>query len=192
MGVREDRLSAEYTSMKKWRSEVVTWKVIGNSSPPDEYELTYNITSIIGFESNNTPKFHKGFKVVIKFPPTYPRTKPKVFLANDIKFWPFHPNIWQDGRFCLEGTQNWIPGIGVSLDSMCQMIGEIIAFQEVNPSNPANNDPILHEWIRKSIKFKKDTTNRSENPIDKSIIRLPDIEDAIIWGKDDKKIVFGE
>lgn len=198
MGVREDRLSAEYASMKKWRSDVVTWKVIGNSTPPDKYELTYNLNSIVGFKENKIPIFHKGFKVIIEFPSTYPRTKPEVFLAENSKPWPFHPNIWKDGRFCLEGTQNWIPGIGAPIDSICQMIGEIIAFQEVYTKSPANADSMLINWVEQNIKLEEGTVNKAKNPIDKSTIRLPDIEDTLVWGKDDNKssssgkIVFGE
>ncbi|MBK9781257.1 MAG: hypothetical protein IPP55_14580 [Anaerolineales bacterium] len=201
MGVREQRLSAEYSSIKKWRSEVVTWKVIGNSNPPDKYEFTYNLKSIIGFDPNKNPMFHQGFKVIIEFPSTYPRTKPEVFMATERKPWPFHPNIWKDGRICLEGDDEtrWIPGIGRSLDSICQMVGEIIAFQEVNTDSPANNDPTLEEWIKKNIKFEEGAANRAKNPVDKSIIRLPDIEDTLVWGKDEKstssnsgKIIFGE
>ncbi len=197
MGVREDRLYAEYAGIKKWRSDVVAWKVIGSSSPPDKYEFTYNLKSIVGFDSNKKPLYHTGFKVIIEFPSDYPRSKPEVFLAGNSKPWPFHPNIWTDGRFCLEGTQHWIPGIGAPIDSICQMIGEMIAFQEVYVKSPANGDQVLLDWVEKNLKLEKDTANKVKNPIDGSTIRLPDIEDTIKWGKDEKndsskKIIFGE
>jgi ubiquitin-protein ligase len=184
MDVREDRLWAEYNAMKKFRSQVVTWETVGGNNPPDVYHFTYNLKSIVGFDSNGKPRFHTGFKVEVKFPRDYPRSKPDVRLVS--KLWPYHPNIWaRDGRFCLEGTQHWIPGIGVSLDSICQMIGEIIAFQEVNLNSPANGDQTLRKWIRNELHFFKDAPTKVMDPVDPSPIRLPDIEDAIRWGDDE-------
>lgn len=199
MGVREERLFSEYAFIKKWRSDVVTWKVLGGINPPSKYEFTYELKSIVGFDKNRNPIFHKGFRVIIDFPPTYPRVGPEVFLSENSKPWPFHPNIWKDGRICLEGTQHWIPGIGAPINSICQMIGEIIAFQEVYIKSPANNDVVLINWVEKNIKLEEGTANKVKNPIDSSTIRLPDIEDTLVWGKDEKntssnsgKIVFGE
>lgn len=181
MSVREDRLRAEHNAMKKFRSRVVTWETIGNSNPPDVYHFTYNLKSIISIR-NGDPQYHKGFKIEVRFPPDYPRKSPEVRLIS--KPWPFHPNIWvQDGRFCLEGTQHWIPGIGVPLESICQMVGEIIAFQEVNLKSPANGDSALRDWVVKNLRIENVAT--VTNPVDSSPIRLPDAVDAIKWGGDD-------
>lgn len=195
MGVREDRLHAEYVRMQKWRSNVVSWMVIGNSNPPDKYEFIYNLKSIVGFDPSGNPNYHVGFKVIAEFPSDYPRSKPEIFLSNASKPWPFHPNIWTDGRFCLEGTQHWIPGIGAPLDSVCQMIGEMIAFQEVYTKSPANANMMLLDWVENNLKLEIGTSNRVKNPIDPSTIRLPDIEDVIKWDQDAKgdsgKIILG-
>jgi ubiquitin-protein ligase len=196
MSVREDRLRAENAAMRKWRSDVVKWKSVSKTEPPDKYEITYSLKSIVGFDANKKPIYHTGFKVVVEFPPDYPRAKPEVFLSPDSKPWPWHPNIWTDGRFCLEGTQHWIPGLGAPLDSICQMIGEMLAFQEVYIKSPANGDKFLLDWVEKNFKLEEGTLNRVRNPVDTSTIRLPDIEDTIRWGteKNEKgsgKIIFG-
>jgi ubiquitin-protein ligase len=171
MGVREDRLSAEYRAMQRFRSDVLDWKADGPSASPDVYVVTYKLKSIIGFSDKN-PQYHTGFTVKIGFPSDYPRSKPEVRLTSTSR--PFHPNIWvRDGRFCLEGNQNWIPGIGVPLDSLCQMIGEIIAFQHINLKSPANGDSTLVNWIR---------SNPSKLPVDPTPIRLADAVDTIQWG----------
>lgn len=178
MGVREDRLRAEHSAMQKFRSNVVTWRVVGSDNPASTYHITYDLKSIVGFSGNGTPKYHKGFDVEVRFPGDYPRGKPEVRLLK--KPWPVHPNIWSDGRFCLEGTQHWIPGIGVPLDALCYMIGEIIAFQEVNRKSPANGDGKLDEWILNNLEFNSAT--KVANPVDPSPIRSADVEDAIRWG----------
>lgn len=163
--------------MKKFRSNVVSWTTVGNHNPPEVYHITYDLRSVVGF-SRGKPRFHKGFTVEVKFPPDYPRGKPDVRLIS--KPYSYHPNIWKDGRFCLEGTQNWIPGIGVSLDWICQMVGEIIAFQEVYLRSPANADSTLKAWVKKELKFR--SHSKVSNPVDPSPIRLPDLDDAISWG----------
>lgn len=180
MGVREDRLRAEYDAMKEFRSQVVKWKTVGYGSPPDHYHITYNLKSIIGFK-HGEPQYHKGFTIEIRFPPEYPRRSPEVRPLNEPR--PFHPNIWlpgNGGHFCLEGTQHWIPGIGVSLDSICQMIGEIIAFQHVNLNSPANNDKTLRDWVESNLHIINKVA--VTNPVDPSSIRLPDLADSIRWG----------
>jgi len=184
MGVREDRLWAEYEAMKKFRSQVVTWETVGNSRPPDVYRLSYKLKSMVGFNTKGVPRFHAGFKVKVRFPSNYPRKAPQVHLIS--KPWPYHPNVWaNDGRFCLEGTQHWIPGIGVPLDAICQMIGEIIAFQEVFLGSPANANPALRAWIEENLRF--ESIARVTNPIDPSPIRLPDAADTIRWGEEPPK-----
>lgn len=179
MSVREDRLRAEYNAMRKFRSNVITWQPVGNNNPPDEYHFVYNLRSIVSF-SNGKPKYHKGFKVKVRFPTDYPRGKPDVWLVS--KPYPYHPNIFTNGRFCLEGTQNWIPGIGVPLDWICQMVGEMIAFQEVYSRSPANGNSTLANWVEKELRFR--SPSKVSNPVDPSPIRLPDLEDAISWGSE--------
>jgi len=194
MSVREDRLMAEYETMKKWRSRVVEWRAIGNSKSPDKYEVTYHVKSIIGFD-NGRPLTHTGFKVIIEFSGDYPRVKPDVHLDSQ-RPWPIHPNIWPDGRFCLEGDQHWIPGVGVPMDAICQMIGEILSYQEVNIRSAANGNAAMIDWVKKNLVFETGSNTKVKNPIDPSPIRLPDIDDSVKWGTDDQeppqqRIVFG-
>lgn len=185
MSVREDRLWSEFKAMQKFRSQVINWEKGVNYDPPDVYRITYNLKSLIGFNSDGSPRYHTGFTVEVRFPPDYPRGKPDVRFVSDPR--PYHPNIWHnDRRFCFDGNQqlygesHWKPGIGVSLDSLCEMIGKVIAFQEVNLKSPANNDGKLKDWIEKSFRF--ETLVRVSNPIDPSPIRLPDLGDVIRFG----------
>ncbi len=186
MGVREDRLRAENDAMKNFRSQVISLRTLGNTNPPDLYRITYNLKSVVGFTKKNKPQYHKGFEVEVKFPLDFPRASPEVRMIS--KPWPLHPNIFRDGRFCLEGTnsdnktQGWIPGIGVPLEAICLMVGKIIAFQEVNLNSPARNIPELMGWIKGNLNIINIAT--VTNPVDPSPIRLPDIEDAVRWGSE--------
>lgn len=181
MTVRDARLQSEYEAMLRFRSDILRWEAVGSARPPDRYFLTYNLRSIIGFNSQGAPTYHRGFTVDVRFPPDYPRGKPIVVMASEP--WPLHPNIWRpNGHFCLEGNQNWIPGVGVPLDALCFMIGQIIAYQEVNLNSPANTDPVVRQWVQINLRF--DYGSKVSNPVDNSPIRLPDAEDTIRWGSE--------
>lgn len=192
MTVRDARLQSEYESMLRFRSDVLRWETIGTAEPPDRYRLIYNLRSIIGFNAQGGPTYHRGFTVEVRFPDDYPRGKPTVLMASTP--WPVHPNIWkQNGNFCLEGNQNWIPGVGVPLDALSYMIGEIIAYQEVNLKSPANPDDVIRQWVQNNLRF--EFGSKVSNPVDNSPIRLPDAEDTIRWGSEPPaeppRIVFG-
>jgi len=178
MGVREDRLWAEYNELRQFRSTVLTWETLGSNQPPDHYIIYFDLKSIVDLGSNGVPKYHQGFKVEFKFPVDFPRNGPGVRFTD--KPWPRHPNIYSSGRICLEGAQHWIAGIGVPLASMCYMVGQIIAFQEINLSSPARSDSAIERWITNNLTFS--TKTRVINPVDPSPIRMANLEDAINWG----------
>lgn len=173
MSVREDRLKSEYQAMIKYRSKVVSWRA-NHARKPDQYVIFYDLKSIIGIR-NGKPRYDSGFEVEISFPQQFPVVGPKIYLVGNKR--PLHPNIWEDGRICTEGDVNWIAGIGVPLDALCTMIGEIISFQEVNLGSVANPHSELIDWIRSNLRFI--TKTKVENPVDSSDVRLSNLEDAV-------------
>ncbi len=184
MGIRDDRLRAELNNfVVEFRSQVVKWEIIGTNNPPDRIKFFYNLKSLVGFNEHKMPIYHTGFEVEISFPPEYPRINPAVSLTGK-KPWPIHPNIWADGRFCLDGTQHWVPGIGVSLVSICQMVGQIISYQHVYLRSPAYVNIELTDWIKENLNFENNGAT-TKNPIDSSIIWLPETSpsDSIVFGE---------
>ena len=187
---RDKRLQSEYEAMLRFRSDVVMWQTFGPADPPDYYRLTYNLRSIIGFNAQGQPNYHRGFAVDVRFPANYPLDRPTVTLASEPR--PLHPNIYANGHLCLDGNQHWIAGVGVPLDSLCYMIGQIIAFQEVNLGSVAHREPRLMTWVTNQLRF--DYGSKVANPVDSSPIRLPDAADSIRWGDEPPeppRIVFG-
>lgn len=178
MNDRENLLWAGYNQMKEIRSNVVVWKTIGDSNPPDTYHVTYNLKSLIGFDADDQPLYHKGFSVEIVFPMEYPRISPDVRFINKPMI--YHPNIWVDGRFDSgffygeNGESILDPVKGIEFDLLCQVVGEVIAFQLVNLYTPANGSITLLDWAKDNLHFKDKT--RVVNPIDPTPILLPDIK----------------
>lgn len=183
MGVREDRLRADYEAIRRFRSHVVRYQVISRTDPPEVYRIYYDLKSLVSLQGG-VPHFKRGHEVKIEYPPDYPRARPSVRVISSPP--PLHPNIWKDGRVCIE--DRWIPGIGIPLDGICELVGKIIAYQEYNLGSPANGDRQLVEWIE---------AHRDQLPLDSVQIRLPDVSDAVQWGDEEyllppsARITFG-
>jgi ubiquitin-protein ligase len=182
MSVRHNRLKADHKAIQRFRSDVVTFSVTSTTDPPEAYRIHYDLKSLVGLD-NGRPRFKVGHEIEIVYKPSYPRVKPIVRVVSTPI--PLHPNIWKDGRVCIE--DRWIPGIGIPLDKICELVGIIISYQGYNLKSPANSNRELADWIRK---------NRRLMPIDPSQIRLPDARDKIAWGEEEPappqaRITFG-
>jgi ubiquitin-protein ligase len=167
-GVRAARLKSEFEAMQNFSSDVLRWEAIGKKIPPDHYRLLYDLTSISGMEPNDTPQIvRKVWMVEVLLPPNYPWGKPEVrFVGDQI----LHPNVWVNGDVCIE--DKYQAGIGIPLDSLCEHIGQIIAYQKCNLNSPANANKDLQLWIR--------SQSNQQLPTDSRQIRLSRIE----FGKD--------
>ena len=183
MGVREQRLWADYDALKRFRSRVMHFTILSVTEPPEAYRIHYDLKSLTTL-NNGRPQFKAGHDIEIRYTPEYPKQKPIVRVVSSPP--PLHPNIWRDRRVCIE--DRWIPGIGIPLDNICELVGKLIAYQEYNLASPANNDPALLAWVR---------ARERDLPLDRSQIRLADSGDAIQWGDADDlpapplRITFG-
>lgn len=71
------------------------------------------------------------FELSIKFPEDYPNVCPEVVFVSKV----FHPNVYHDGRICLDilSTQ-WSP----SYDLMSILVSIRSLLNYPNPNSPAN------------------------------------------------------
>lgn len=183
MDVRQARLAADLKVLRRFRSHVMSFQAIDSYEPPEAYHIHYELRSLVGFDGDS-PVYRTGHDVEIRMPFEYPRVQPIVRLISQ----PFvlHPNIWADGRLCIE--DRWIPGIGIPLDTLVERVGKIIAYQEINLRSPANRDSQTIAWVQ---------AHQAEPgwfPLDKAQIRLPDRDDAIRFGDEESpqpRISFG-
>lgn len=170
MGVRELRLEADHEAMVGFHSRVLSWTICGDSDPPDTYRITYLLRSIVGFK-NGTPIYRSRHEVDISLPEEYPRRPPIVNLVT--RPYVLHPNIYTSGRFCIE--DRWRP-VGMYLDTVCELVGQLIAYQKMNLRSAANRDSQLLAWLDAN------QGNPDLVPTDPSQIRLPDPLESIVWG----------
>lgn len=85
------------------------------------------------FGAKDTPWEGAVLKMQIKFPPEYPRKPPMIKFIESI---PFHPNVYGDGKICLNLLKDdWQPSYGV--DGLLTAIQALLL--NPNPDSPANN-----------------------------------------------------
>lgn len=173
MSVHERRLQAEFEAMQAFRSHVMSWEVANGSSPPNSYIVTFRLRSIVGFVDGEAT-YQDLHKVSVELPPEYPRSPPVVSITS--KPLVLHPNVYSNGRVCIE--DRWKP-VGMYLDSICEHVGKIIAYQIINTESPANRDSRVLAWVSAN------RNNARLIPTDGRQIRLPAAADMIVWGQAD-------
>lgn len=97
----------------------------------DHTDIT-NWTGII-YGPPDTPYETGKFKINFRFDSDYPIKPPSVRFLNDI----FHPNIYKDGKICVDILQSheWSPAQNVR--TIIQSLRSL--FMDPNPSSPANS-----------------------------------------------------
>ena len=115
------------------------------------------------------------FKLQMSFSDQYPNKAPEVRFVTDI----FHPNVYKDGKICLDILQNnWSPVYDVQnvLISIQQLL------TDPNNKSPANNEAAMlfsdnyKEYIR-----------RVKECVEKSKAEMEDVSDSSDEEEEEKK-----
>uniref|UniRef100_A0A6M2DIL1 E2 ubiquitin-conjugating enzyme n=1 Tax=Xenopsylla cheopis TaxID=163159 RepID=A0A6M2DIL1_XENCH len=104
--------------------------LVGMTGAPSSDNIMVWNAVIFGVE--DTPFEDGTFKLILEFTEEYPHKPPLVRFVSKI----FHPNVYGDGRICLDILQKkWSPTYDVSsiLTSIQSLLGE------PNPNSPANS-----------------------------------------------------
>jgi ubiquitin-protein ligase len=119
------RLSRELTKLKE-----DTDKLDGINIDEPQDILIWN-AKIMG--PSNTPYEEGEFDIMLKFDSDYPKRPPSVKFLIPI----FHPNIYRDGKICIDILQNeWTPAQNVR--TILYSIRSLL--MDPNPSSPANRE----------------------------------------------------
>lgn len=90
------------------------------------------VWNAIIFGVEDTPFEDGTFKLLLEFSEEYPHKPPDVRFISKM----FHPNVYGDGRICLDILQkNWSPTYDVS--AILTSIQSLLS--EPNPNSPANS-----------------------------------------------------
>lgn len=144
------RLKNDYKLMESIRGSIIDWKLTkGSPSAPEEFEITFNIRSII----SSRPEYREQHVVKLKIPRSYPDTSPEIIMLTQPFI--FHPNWYRDGRYC-HGTWSLME----SLSEYVIRCARTLQFHEqiTNINSPANGDA-KDFYRRNSSLFPTDTQN---------------------------------
>jgi ubiquitin-conjugating enzyme E2 A len=114
------------------------------------------IWNAVIFGPEDTPFEDGTFKLLIEFDETYPNKPPQVRFISKM----FHPNVYNDGKLCLDILQNrWSPTYDVS--AILTSIQSLL--HDPNPNSPANAEAASMYTQNKSeyIKRVRETVENS-------------------------------
>lgn len=154
MGVKEERLSADFAAMQQLASDVIRWEPLGTKRPPEHYLWSYDLKSIVAMQSNGQPLIEqRTWAVEVRLANNHPWGKPEAFFRGPAIL---HPNVYVGGHICID--DHYRSGIGIPLESLCEHIGKMIAYQRYCLISPANKHQQLFDWI--------EATNACQLPTD--------------------------
>ena len=118
------RLLREYKSILAARSKDYLVRIEPNNL------MLWHVTL---FGAKDTPWENGVFKLDVQIPRDYPMSPPEPVFVGVI---PFHPNVYQNGKICLNFLKNdWSEAFGIE-SLMTAIITLLVA---PNPDSPANN-----------------------------------------------------
>ena len=127
MPIAEKRLLKEFSNIKKNPIERVHIE-------PKENDI-YTWEGYIEGPSDS-PYSGGKFPILMKFEERYPVRPPSVKFTKFV----FHPNIYRDGKICIDILQhNWAP----SLNIQSVLMSLISLFDDPNVNSPANRDAAM-------------------------------------------------
>lgn len=117
--------------------------------PPLDYRITFkNLSSIVGIDDDQLPKFDDVHVLEIRMTNGYPIEPPVCYMCTDV----WHPNIQSDpgpfqGRIC-GNTEGF--GAYYSLDELILRIRAMLAYEAYHAemSDPFPEDEDVARWVR--------------------------------------------
>jgi len=166
--LRAIRLKNDYKSMLNIRGDIVDWKLTrGSETLPQEFEITFNIRSII----DNSPTYRNNHVVKIVIPSEYPKSAPEAHMIT--KPFVFHPNWYTNGKWC-HGT--WFETEGLA-EFTLRLAKTLQYDKDITNENSAANGDANTFYIRNK--------NRDIFPTDKQ--NLPDPTEDVRVNRPKKK-----
>ena len=123
------------------------------------------------FGPDDTPWDGGTFKLLLEFTEEYPNKPPAVRFISKL----FHPNVYLDGKICLDILQNqWSPiyDIAAILTSIQSLLGD------PNPQSPANAEA--------AKMYEED--KREYNKRVRAVVEASWLEDGVLPAEEDAKV----
>jgi ubiquitin-protein ligase len=133
----------------KAESTILDFECRGN--PPEWYLLRFHGLGLWRPDGKDTVLVRNVHEVSLGLGASYPRMMPELSWKTPI----FHPNISGSGVVCLGGYGTyWVPS--VNLDELCQMLWDMIRYQNFDVNSPYNREAALWAKTQKDVRLPLD------------------------------------
>ena len=140
------RLRTDLNVLERLRQESTILDFTSQDNPPESYLITFRWKGLYRPTDSRQVAISERHEVAIRLGASYPRSMPEMEWRTPI----FHPNISGSGVVCLGGYGTyWVPSL--NLDELCEMLWDMIRFQNYDPSSPYNRDAAL--WVESQREF---------------------------------------
>lgn len=142
---RDRRLRSDFRALMQLREESTLFDFVSGPTqggrPPEEYLVRFSGPSFWRDAKSGEVLLHNAHEVKVNLGAAYPRQMPDLAWRTPI----FHPNISANGLVCLGGySHHWAPSL--SLDSLCEMLWDMLRYQNYDIRSPFNRDAAA--WLR--------------------------------------------
>ena len=132
---RNRRLRNDRIGLEKLRSEstILDFSAIGD--PTEKFVVRFHGKGLWRPDRSGAVVVREVHEVKIELGAAYPRMMPDLHWVTPI----FHPNISASGVVCLGGYGTyWVPSL--SLDELCEMLWDMIRYQNFDVESPYNRE----------------------------------------------------
>lgn len=135
------RLRNDRKALEKLRSESTILDFDATGELGDRYNVRFYGKGLWRPNGSSSVMIRELHEVRIVLGASYPRMMPELSWSSPI----FHPNISASGVVCLGGFgTHWVPSL--SLDELCDMLWDMIRYQNFDVESPYNREAAL--WAK--------------------------------------------
>jgi ubiquitin-protein ligase len=148
------RLKNDHKAMEKLRSESTILDFDASGAPADKYVVRFYGQGLWRPNGAKSVMVRELHEVRIVLGASYPRMMPELNWVSPV----FHPNISASGIVCLGGYgTHWVPSL--SLDELCEMLWDMIRYQNFDVESPYNREAAL--WAKTQTTYMLPLDRRS-------------------------------
>lgn len=195
---RVRRLRTDFKVLEAMRSESTILDFETSGNPPDTYVVKFRGKGFYRPAGSNEVMITENHSVRIRLGASYPRVMPEMTWESPF----FHPNVSGSGVVCLGGYGTyWVPSL--NLDELCEMLWEMIRYQNYDPGSPYNRDAA--RWVETQDQYHLPIDPRpirdklaapaavvDEPPIEAEVMFIGDVIDAEVVEPDDPDLLIIE
>jgi len=204
------RLRNDYKSMERLRGESSILDFDSTGEPADKYVVRFYGKGLFRPSNSNSVLLRELHEVRIVLGASYPRMMPELNWVSPV----YHPNISASGVVCLGGYgTHWVPSL--SLDELCEMLWDMIRYQNFDVESPYNRDaaswarhqttyvlPVDARSLRDRVRENRPGSNRhaavlpppalGDDPPDDVVILEDVVSDDVLLDDQDDEIIDAE